>query len=355
MPHNSDCGVCKVEVVGGDRAVACSNCDDWYHTACTDISKSLYKKLDSPNVLWICTKCVDIVNKTFSKNREDQKASILEVTIDEPRKDVKIKNDKIQSINNNKLEIMVDKNITGETIGVLINGTTSPDKLEDWKIVTNKRGRVQKAAFREPELKIKNKYSILADEPNLEKETVLIGDSIVRNQCIYFGKKNLKAKRRVECYGGIKLKSTIDIIKGLKLKDKNSSMIVHVGSNDVFSDSKVNVEVTINNYSILIDKIKEKSINGMVVGILPRLRVPNEKNRMAQMINAKVKTLCNSKGIKFVNFWDSYKENWNLYTGDGVHLSKKGKGKLGDLINLNLYNLLSKSGNYQREQKEKIG
>ncbi len=32
------------------------------------------------------------------------------------------------------------------------------------------------------------------------------------------------------------------------------------------------------------------------------LRVPSEKNRMAQIINEKVKTLCNSKGLKFVTF-----------------------------------------------------
>ncbi len=44
-----------------------------------------------------------------------------------------------------------------------------------------------------------------------------------------------------------------------------------------------------------------------------------------------------------------------IYTSDGVHLSKNGKEKLGDLINLNLYNLLCKLGNYQSEQKEKIG
>ncbi len=86
-------------------------------------------------------------------------------------------------------------------------------------------------------------------------------------------------------------------------------MIVQVGSNDVYSDLKVNVEDTINDYSIFIDKIKEKSTNGIAVGILPRLRVPNENNRMAHMINAKVKTLCNSKGVKFVNFWESYIEN----------------------------------------------
>ncbi len=67
---------------------------------------------------------------------------------------------------------------------------------------------------------------------------------------------------------------------------------------------------------------------------------------MAQMINAKVKTLCNNKGVKFVDFWDSYIENWSLYTRDDVHLSRNGKEKL-DLINLNLYNLLSKSGSYQ--------
>ncbi len=78
---------------------------------------------------------------------------------------------------------------------------------------------------------------------------------------------------------------------------------MQVGSNDVYSDLKFKVDNTLRDYSTHIDKIKEKSTNGIVVGILPRLQVPNEKNRMAQMINNKVKTLCNSKGVKFVNFW----------------------------------------------------
>ncbi len=62
------------------------------------------------------------------------------------------------------------------------------------------------------------------------------------------------------------------------------------------------------------------------------LRVSNEKNRMAQIINEKVKTLCNRKGVKYVNFWSSYKDNGSLYNSYGVHLSKKGKDKFGDLI-----------------------
>ncbi len=47
-------------------------------------------------------------------------------------------------------------------------------------------------------------------------------------------------------------------MKGIKLKDKNSSMIVQVGSNEVYSDLKVKVEDMLRDYSILIDKIKEK-------------------------------------------------------------------------------------------------
>ncbi len=132
-------------------------------------------------------------------------------------------------------------------------------------------------------------------------------------------------------------------------------MIVQVRSNDIYSDLKVEVEDTLRDYSTLIDKIKEKSTNGIVVAILPRLRVPNEKNRMAQMINEKVKTLCNSKGVTFVNLWASYIDNGSLYNSDGVHLSKKGKEKLDNIINLNLYNLLYKSGNYQSGQIDKIG
>ncbi len=104
-------------------------------------------------------------------------------------------------------------------------------------------------------------------------------------------------------------------------------MIVQVGSNNVYSDLKVEVEDTLRDYSILIDKINEKSTNGIVVGILHRLRVPNEKNRLAQIINDKVKTLCNTKGVKFVNFWASYIDNGSLYNSDGMHLCIKWEGK----------------------------
>ncbi len=48
-------------------------------------------------------------------------------------------------------------------------------------------------------------------------------------------------------------------------------MIVQAGSNDIYSVLKVKVEDTLRDYSTLIDKIKEKSTNGIVVGILPRL------------------------------------------------------------------------------------
>ncbi len=58
----------------------------------------------------------------------------------------------------------------------------------------------------------------------------------MRYYCTHYGTKNLKATRRVKYYVGIKIKSTIEIIKSIKLKDKNSSMIVQVGSNYVYSD-----------------------------------------------------------------------------------------------------------------------
>ncbi len=76
-------------------------------------------------------------------------------------------------------------------------------------IVKNKMGSSQKPTFKEPEVKLRNKYSILSDQPNPEKKSVLVGNSIVRNQCTHYGTKNQKATRRVECYRGIKIKSTL--------------------------------------------------------------------------------------------------------------------------------------------------
>ncbi len=69
------------------------------------------------------------------------------------------------------------------------------------QIVKNKRGSRQKPTCREPELKFRNKYSILSDQPNPEKKSVLKGNSMVRNQCTNYGTNNPKATRRVEYYG----------------------------------------------------------------------------------------------------------------------------------------------------------
>ncbi len=48
------------------------------------------------------------------------------------------------------------------------------------------------------------------------------------------------------------------------------------------------------------------------------------------------------RALNLLTFWASYIDNGSLYTGYRVHLSKKGKAKLADLIILNLYNVLCK-------------
>ena len=51
------CGVCDKACRWNQKAVACDNCDQWYHADCMGISNSMYESLSNTSVSWICSKC----------------------------------------------------------------------------------------------------------------------------------------------------------------------------------------------------------------------------------------------------------------------------------------------------------
>ena len=52
------CNICGNEVDWDQKAVACDNCSDWYHTSCMHINSYHYNVLQTTNISWICNNCV---------------------------------------------------------------------------------------------------------------------------------------------------------------------------------------------------------------------------------------------------------------------------------------------------------
>ena len=61
------CGVCNKAVRWSKTrtAVACDNCNTWYHTDCMGMSSKSYDRVNKSNVTWLCSKC-DAPNHSLS-------------------------------------------------------------------------------------------------------------------------------------------------------------------------------------------------------------------------------------------------------------------------------------------------
>ena len=51
------CQICNRAVKWKQEALACDNCDGWYHVECMKMPSAVYKALAKPNASWVCCTC----------------------------------------------------------------------------------------------------------------------------------------------------------------------------------------------------------------------------------------------------------------------------------------------------------
>ena len=56
-PIKYPCGVFSKACRWNQKALACDDCDQWFHTACMGVSNSAYDNLANTSVSWYCTNC----------------------------------------------------------------------------------------------------------------------------------------------------------------------------------------------------------------------------------------------------------------------------------------------------------
>ena len=183
-------------------------------------------------------------------------------------------------------------------------------------------------------IKTTNRFTVLGFEDTNENDVRLVGDSIVRGQLEEFCGRNPNSRQRY-CFPGAKVQditNAVDYITEGCTKD--TTVLIHVGTNEVMFTRS---EELLQKYKVLMQKMKEKTNNIILTGILPRLRHQNKFFSKASYINNSLKSICIEENIYYSNYWDDFYGKEDLFLRDGLHLNAVGAARLGRLLHNSLF------------------
>ena len=87
-PVKYPCVVCQKPCKSNQRAIACDDCDQWFHAKCMGISDKSYQQLGNKSSSWYCTNCnshnhstvlydVPLSNNTYSPLSDNTNISFI--------------------------------------------------------------------------------------------------------------------------------------------------------------------------------------------------------------------------------------------------------------------------------------
>ena len=160
-------------------------------------------------------------------------------------------------------------------------------------------------------------------------QVLVVGDSQVRYLDSTFSRRD-KGRRSRVCMPGAGVKAVSEEAQRRVCEmEKDGVVVIHVGGNDVRAGGS---EELVDRYREMLGKIKESGRRCVVSGVLPRFSVSREWLSRAIGVNERVKVLCKKVGVSFVDEWDGFFGQRELYAMDGVHLSRKGVETLSKCI-----------------------
>lgn len=86
--------------------------------------------------------------------------------------------------------------------------------------------------------------------------------------------------------------------------------------------------------------MKSKAKHKIVLGIAPRFYAGTSMLSKVISINDKLKELCETNNVRFIDTWDTLFGKRSMYQKDGTHFSKRGSQALANLINKNIHDHL---------------
>ena len=185
-----------------------------------------------------------------------------------------------------------------------------------------------------------NRFAILDDDDE-PHPTVLVGDSIIRRQLTEFCGRR-PHKRRQFCIPGAGVDDVTAAIDEVAADTTDNTLfVIHAGTNDI---KNTRSEELLDKYRRLLLQYKAKSTNILISGVLPRINAENLFYSRAFSLNNRLKSLCREQGVHFVDMWNDFYDQTNLFQRDGLHLSGVGASRFGRLLNDAVKDFWAKNG-----------
>lgn len=208
----------------------------------------------------------------------------------------------------------------------------SPDQIpnSNSNFLQVRNGAKRKSVTPIAPVSTKNSFGPLVDLVEEPEDSIIIGDSLIRNQLEEFCGRAPKCRKRY-CFPGAKIDDITTALEEISSSEKEDSIyIVHVGTNDI---KMTNSEELLEKYKRMIYELKSRRSKFMVSGILPRIGAESQFYSKAFSTNSRLKSLCTHENVEFVDLWNHFYDQGMLFNRDGLHLNPVGSARFGRLLN----------------------
>ena len=164
-------------------------------------------------------------------------------------------------------------------------------------------------------------YSAAVIDGIKRNTTIYVGDSIIRKT-----DTRLSKGEDVVCLPGARIEHVTERVE--TIVGRGNGGTIHVGTNNT---DKEGTTAIVEKYRKLLKKTKQARLGQIILsGILPVCgnRIQGYRNSKRMAVNGMVERLC--KEVGYVDMWDSFVGNEELYFRDGLHLSGKGPAVLAE-------------------------
>ena len=169
-------------------------------------------------------------------------------------------------------------------------------------------------------------YSAAVIDGRKRNTTIYVGDSIIRKTDTRLS----KGEDVVVCLPGARIEHVTERVEKIVGRGNGVTILVHVGTNNT---DKEGTTAIVEKYRKLLKKTKQARLGQIILsGILPVCgnRIQGYRNSKRMAVNGMVERLCKEEEVGYVDMWDSFVGNEELYFRDGLHLSGKGAAVLAE-------------------------
>ena len=169
-------------------------------------------------------------------------------------------------------------------------------------------------------------YSAAVIDGRKRNTTIYVGYSIIRKTDTRLS----KGEDVVVCLPGARIEHVTERVEKIVGRGNGGTILVHVGTNNT---DKEGTTAIVEKYRKLLKKTKQARLGQIILsGILPVCgnRIQGYRNSKRVAVNGMVERLCKEEEVGYVDMWDSFVGNEELYFRDGLHLSGKGAAVLAE-------------------------